>query len=168
VRTKSMNAYYTVSQYYGEDANLLVINPATVLREVLDNVDLSAQIVYILCLIIAVMNLFVISVITLLNLYDSRKEIELMRLIGIGMRKITFLYLIENGIAGFFAVICALAASIACLNALSGFVASRGIVLNGYLIYPFEWVILLFVFIVSVLPTCVCTLVMARKDSLGG
>ena len=46
------------------------------------------------------MNLFVVSVIALLNMYDSRREIALMRLIGIGMGRINRLYLIQNAIAG--------------------------------------------------------------------
>lgn len=168
VKTKSMNAYYAVTKAYGEDASLLVINPSTVLREVLENVDLSAQVVYILCAVILVMNLFVISVITLLNLYDAQKEIALMRLIGISMKKISLLYLLQNGIIGLTATLLALGASMGCLVAMRDFVAQRGIVLNAAAVYPLEWAIMGIVFIISVLPTCICTFVMSRKDSLGG
>ena len=43
--------------------SLLCINPSTVLREVLQQVDLSTQIGYILCAIILLMNIVVVSVI---------------------------------------------------------------------------------------------------------
>ncbi len=168
VRTKSFNAYYTISQYYGQDASLLVINPATVLREVLDNVDLSTQIVYLLCGIILVMNLFVVVVITLLNLYDARREIALMRLIGIGMRRITLLYSVQNALIGLLATVLALGASMVALNFMGGFVASMGIVLNWSRVYAMEWAILGVVFVISVLPTIVLAARMARKDGVIG
>ena len=105
---KSFNDYYKLMEVYGANASLLCINPSTVLREVLEQVDLSTQIVYILCAIILLMNIVVISVITLLNMYDAQKEIALMRLIGISMRKIGQLYLIQNGIIGLVSTILAL------------------------------------------------------------
>ena len=97
VKTKSFNHYNAVKTEYGADSKLLVINPSEVLREVLENVDMSSKIVYILCVIILIMNIFIISVITLLNMYDSKKEIALMRLIGIGMSRINLLYILQNG-----------------------------------------------------------------------
>ena len=111
VKSKSFNAYSQLSAEYGENSKLLVINPSEVLREVLENVDMSTTIVYILCIIILIMNIFIISVITLLNMYDSKKEIALMRLIGIGMNKINLVYIIQNGIIGLISTILAFAAS---------------------------------------------------------
>lgn len=166
VKTKSFNYYNQIVAQYGEDASLLVINPSTVLREVMENVDLSSKIVYILCIIILVMNIFIISVITLLNMYDSKKEIALMRLIGIGMRKINLLYIFQNAIIGLVSTVLALAASRVCLVLMGEFVASMGIVLNWSRVYPFEWVIMVIVFVISVLPTVICTLHMSRKDSI--
>ena len=46
------------------------------------------------------------------------------------------------------------------------FVASMGVVLDSARIYPTEWLILLTVFVISVLPTLICTLNMARKDGI--
>ena len=107
LKTKSFNYYNAVKQQYSESGNLLVINPAEVLREVLENVDMSSQIVYIMCVIILIMNIFIISVITLLNMYDSKGEISLMRLIGISMKKINLIYIIQNGIIGLASTILA-------------------------------------------------------------
>ena len=166
VKSKSFNDYYKLMEVYGANASLLCINPSTVLREVLEQVDLSTQIVYILCAIILLMNIVVISVITLLNMYDAQKEIALMRLIGISMRRIGLLYLIQNGIIGLIATLLALLLSHACLGLMSSFVASMGIVLNITAVYPMEWAIMALVFVLSVLPTMARILSMSRKDSL--
>ena len=166
VKSKSFNAYSQLSAEYAENSKLLVINPSEVLREVLENVDMSTQIVYILCIIILIMNIFIISVITLLNMYDSKKEIALMRLIGIGMNKINLVYIIQNGIIGLISTILAFICSRLCLMLMGGYVASMGIVLDTAKIYPVEIVIMAVVFVISVLPTVVCTLNMSKKDGI--
>ena len=166
VKTKSFNHYNAVKTEYGADASLLVINPSEVLREVLENVDMSSKIVYILCIIILIMNIFIISVITLLNMYDSKKEIALMRLIGIGMSKINMLYILQNGIIGLISTVLAFLTSRLCLVLMGEFVASMGIVLNSSKIYPLELAIMALIFTISVIPTVVCTLNMSRKDGL--
>lgn len=166
VKSKSFNAYSQLSAEYGENSKLLVINPSEVLREVLENVDMSTTIVYILCIIILIMNIFIISVITLLNMYDSKKEIALMRLIGIGMNKINLVYIIQNGIIGLISTVLAFAASRLCLVLMGGYVASMGIVLDTAKIYPVELMIMAVVFVISVLPTVICTVNMSKKDGI--
>ena len=166
VKTKSFNYYNQVKNEYSQIGSLLVINPAEVIREVMENVDMSAQIVYILCVIILIMNIFIISVITLLNMYDSRQEISLMRLIGVGMDKINLLYIIQNGIIGLVSTLLALAMSRLCLILMGEFVASMGIVLDWARVYPMELLIMAVVFVISVLPTVICTLSMSRKDGI--
>ena len=166
VKSKSFNAYSQLSAEYGENSKLLVINPSEVLREVLENVDMSTTIVYILCIIILIMNIFIISVITLLNMYDSKKEIALMRLIGIGMNKINLVYIIQNGIIGLISTILAFAASRLCLVLMGGYVSSMGIVLDVAKIYPVELMIMAVVFVISVLPTVICTVNMSKKDGI--
>jgi len=166
VKSKSFNHYNQLRNEYGEDSKLLVINPSEVLREVLENVDMSSKIVYILCIIILIMNIFIISVITLLNMYDSKKEIALMRLIGIGMGKINMLYILQNALIGLISTVLAFAASRLCLILMGEYVASMGIVLNSAKIYPFELVIMALIFVISVIPTIICTLNMSRKDGL--
>lgn len=166
VKSKSFNAYSQLSSQYAENSKLLVINPSEVLREVLDNVDMSTQIVYILCIIILIMNIFIISVITLLNMYDSKKEISLMRLIGIGMNKINLVYIIQNGIIGLISTLLAFVCSRLCLMLMGGYVASMGIVLDTAKIYPMELAIMAVVFVISVLPTVICTVNMSKKDGI--
>ena len=166
VRSKSIADYSALTAAYSDNSDYLVINPNTVLREVLENVDMSRKIVYILCLVILIMNVFVITLIALLSAYDSRGEIALMRLIGVSMGRINLLYLIQNAVAGAIALALALLAAHGCLLGIRSFVASMGIVLNAAKIYPVEWAILLLVFVISILPTSIMTLRMSRRDGV--
>lgn len=166
IKCKSPGYVAQLQAEYREDSELLVITPMEVMREVLSNIDTSVYIVYVLCVIILIMNLCIISVITLLNMYDSRGEISLMRLIGIGMNKINMLYIIQNGIIGFVSTLVAFGVSRLCLMAARSFVSSMGIVLNIAKVYPLELVIMAVVFVISILPTVICTLNMSKKDGI--
>ena len=150
----------------GDSFTLQAIEPMSTVRGVLKDTDSTKYIVYILCGIILAMNIMVISIITLLNMYNSAKEISLMRLIGIGMGKINLLYIIENSIIGFISTALAFGVSRLCLTFVQDYVKSMGVVLNMAKIYPFEWLILLGIFLISVIPTVICTVVMSKKDSI--
>ena len=166
VKSKGFSEYYRLLNYYSSDSRLLCINPATALREVLDSVDLSSRIVYLLCGVILLMNILVITVITLLNMINCRPEINLMRLIGISMKRIACLYMIQNGITGLAACALALVTAHLCISLMSGYVAGMGIVLNSWSFYPFEWAIAALVFIISVLPTLISILRMSSRDGM--
>ncbi|MBR5380731.1 MAG: ABC transporter permease [Clostridia bacterium] len=164
VRSKSVAAYQKLSARWSGDARLLVINPAAVLREVLSQVDNTTRIVYVLCGVIMVMNMLVISVITLLNLLDSRREIALMRMIGISMKRIRQVYLIQNGILGLMSVALSLLLCHLSLGFMNGITSSMGIVLSPWRVYGAELLIALAVFSFSVLPTLISIYAMSRKD----
>ena len=96
----------------------------------------------------------------------KEEEIALMRLIGIGMNKINLLYIIQNGLIGLISTALAFGTSRLCLVLMGEYVASMGIVLDSARVYPPEIVIMAVVFVISVLPTVVCTLHMSRKDGI--
>ena len=150
----------------GDSVTLQAIEPMAVIRNVLNDADDTKYIVFVLCAVILVMNIMIISIITLLNMYHSAKEISLMRLIGISMKKINLLYIIQNSIMGLFSVILAFGVSRLCMLLMNDYVESMGVVLNMGKTYPVEFVILLAVFLISVLPTIIWTFAMSRKDSI--
>ncbi len=166
VRSKDFSAVSALMNAYGDDAGYLAINPNTVLRDVLENVDMTRNIVYILCAVILVMNIFVISMIALLNAYDARREIMLMRLIGVSMGRINLLYLIQNALVNAAALILSLLAAHAGLAGIRSYVAGMGIALDAAKVYSLEWAILALVFIVSILPTSILTARMSRQDGI--
>ena len=152
---------------HDEDSHTLqAIEPMSVVRGVLDDADDTKYIVFVLCAVILVMNIMVISIITLLNMYHSAKEISLMRLIGISMKKINLLYIIQNGLMGLCSVILAFGVSRLCMLAMNDYVESMGVVLNMSKVYPMEFVILSAIFLISVIPTVIWTFSMSRKDGI--
>ena len=150
----------------GDNYTLQAIEPMSIVRDVLNDADDTKYIVFVLCAVILIMNIMIISIITLLNMYHSAKEISLMRLIGISMKKINLLYIIQNSIMGLVSVLLAFGVSRICMSLMNGYVESMGVVLNMFKVYPMEFVILLAVFIISVLPTIIWTFFMSRKDSI--
>lgn len=150
----------------GESYTLQAIEPMAVVRDVLDDADNTKYIVFVLCAVILVMNIMIISIITLLNTYHSAKEIALMRLIGISMKKINLLYIIQNSIIGFISTLLAFGLSRICLAAMGDYVADMGVVLNMAKVYPAELIILVAIFVISVLPTVIWTAVTACKDGI--
>ena len=151
----------------GDTFTLQAIEPMDTVRSVLDDANTTKYIVFVLCGIILVMNVIIIVIITLLNMYHSAKEIQLMRLIGISMKKINLLYMIQNAIIGLVSVLLALGISRICLILMRDYVATMGVVLNAGKIYPAEIMILVGVFIVNILPTVICTWSMSGKEGAG-
>jgi ABC-type lipoprotein release transport system permease subunit len=89
-----------------------------------------------------------------------------MRLIGISMKRINLLYIIQNSIIGLISTLLAFALSRLCLLAMGDYVAAMGVVLNMSRVYPMELVILVGIFVISVLPTLIWTSATARKDGI--
>ena len=150
----------------GDSCTLQAIEPMHTVRGVLEDADNTKYIVFALCAIILLMNIMVISIITLLNMYHSAKEIALMRLIGIRMGKINLLYIIQNAIIGLVSTVLAFGFSRLCLALAGDYVSTMGVVLNVGKVYAPEIVVLAAVFFISVLPTMICTAVMARRDGV--
>lgn len=176
VRAKNLSYAMTlVNDYDGkivlygdnESRTLTAIEPMDAVRSVLEDADNTRYIVYVLCAIILVMNIMVISVITILNMMNSAKEISLMRLIGIGTNKINLLYILENSLIGAISVVLAFLLSRLCLLGMDRYVSSMGVVLDVWKVYPTEWLILVLVFVISIVPTVICTASLGRKDGLG-
>lgn len=175
VNTKNPgNAMQLVEEYDGkiltdEDGDsytLQAIEPMAVVRDVLKDADDTKYIVFVLCAVILIMNIMIISIITLLNMYQSAKEISLMRLIGISMKRINLLYIIQNSFMGICSVLLAFGVSRLCMLLMNDYVQSMGVALNMAKVYPAEFLILLVVFAISVLPTVIWTFVMSRKDGI--
>ena len=173
VKTKTPNgALELVAEYSktivqdGITYSLQAIEPMEQVREVLNDADNTKYIVFVLSGIILIMNVLVISIITILNMYHSAKEISLMRLIGVSMKKINLLYLIQNGAIGLLSTLIAFGVSRLGLLFMGDYVASMGAVLNVGKVYPLEIAILAGIFLISIIPTIICTFVMSRRDSL--
>mgnify|MGYP006346909857 CR=1 FL=1 len=60
-----------VSAEVNKIAGVQAINPTTVIRDVMENIDLSKQIVYILCFVIGIMAFMIIYIIAI-NMFNYK------------------------------------------------------------------------------------------------
>lgn len=146
--------------------SLQAVEPMAVVRNILNENSQTEYIVYALCAVILAMNLVVISIITILNMYNSSKEIKLMRLIGISMNKINLVYLIENSLLGVISCLLAFGISRIGLIVMTDYCLSMGASLDVNKFYIIELVILIVVFAISVIPTVIWTRIISKKDGL--
>lgn len=96
VKTKSPAFQATLSSELNKASGIQAVNPTSVVRDIMENIDLSKQIVYILCAVIGVMAFMIVYIISLLNMNDAKKDIKLMRLLGISKGKINGILVIQN------------------------------------------------------------------------
>lgn len=134
---------------------VLAANPSTVLRDLLNNVDLVKNIVYILCSVIGVMSFVIIYMITLMMMQDVRKDVTLMRLLGLQRKNIASIIFIQNVIVSVVGALIAFILTRLSLLLVNNITASVGIVMNYSKIYGEEYFIMVAVVIISLIPTFV-------------
>lgn len=151
----------------GDNVALQAIEPMETVRSLLDDMDTTKYVMRILCIVILLMNILVIIIITLLNMYHAKSEIQLMRLIGISLKKINLMYGIQNIMTGLISITGAYIGSHLGLSLISGYVRKMGVTVDIWKTYGIELGILLLVFIISVVPTFICISVMSKKKAVG-
>ena len=136
-----------------QKGGVMAVNPSTVLRELLNNIDLVKNIVYILCAVIGVMSFVIIYMITLMMMQDVKKDVLLMRLLGMQRKNISGIILIQNVIVSIIGVIIAFILTRVALLLVNNITASVGIVMNYAKIYNEEYLIMISVIIISLIPS---------------
>ena len=141
IKCTSLSAQMSLADEYNKTAGMQAVNPSAVMRELMNNVDTTKNIVYILCAIILIMNLFIISVITMLNMYDVKKDIELLRLIGVSKGRIEAVVYIQTLIILCVSLLAGLGLSRLFMTMIGTFTQSMGIVLDTGKFYGLEFAI---------------------------
>jgi len=155
-----------VSSDLNKIVGIQAINPTTVIRDVMNNIDLSKQIVYILCFVIGIMAFLIIYIIALLNMHDAKKDIKLMRLLGISKGKINGILIIQNLIITLVSVIISVFICRGLLLAVNGFTSSMGIVINYLKFYNEEILIILAIIVLSLIPSFVANIKSFKQDPI--
>ena len=153
LRCKSLSDQMLLTQEITKDTNLQAVSPTVVLREVLNNVDMTKKIVAILCGVIMLFGMIILYVLACLNLYDAKRDMNLMQLIGISAVKIKLLYLIQNVIIGVIAGILGVVGKVGIMLGVAGICESKGILLDIFKIYPLEFLIIGIFLIITIMPT---------------
>ena len=164
VKTNNPSSALNLISELNQKGGVLAVNPSTVLRDLLNNIDLVKNIVYILCAVIGVMSFVIIYMITLMMMQDVKKDVLLMRLLGLQRKNISGIIFIQNIIVSVIGVSVAFIFTRLALLLTNNITASVGIVMNYSRIYSEEYLIMIAVIIISLIPTFVSLLKMFERS----
>lgn len=166
LKTKNPGFQSSLSSELNKISGVQAINPTTVVREIMENIDLSKQIIYVLCFVIGIMAFLIIYIIALLNMYDAKKDIKLMRLLGISKNKINGILIIQNLIVTLVSIILSLILCRGLLLGVNKFTSSMGIVINYLKFYNEEIVMIIGIIIASLIPSFIANVKSFTKDPI--
>ena len=166
VKSKNLTMQSMLTNELNKIAGIQAVNPTTVIRNVMENIDLSKQIVYILCFVIGIMVFMIIYIISLLNMHDSKKDIKLMRLLGISKGKINGILVIQNLTITLLSIVFSVLLCRVLLFAVNGFTSSMGIVINHMKVYNAEYLIILAIVILSLIPSFIANIKSFKEDPI--
>lgn len=164
IKTRNPSAALTLIDDVNKLPGVLAVNPSTVLRSLIESIDTTTVIVYVLCAIIAVMSFIIIYMINLMIMQDLRKDIVLMRLLGLKRKIITEIVLIQNALTSLLAMILSFAFTRIALVFANNVTVKMGVVMNYRKVYSGEYVILVAVFVISMIPTIFGLFKVFRKE----
>ena len=164
IKTRNPSAALTLIDDVNKLPGVLAVNPSTVLRSLIESIDTTTVIVYVLCAIIAVMSFIIIYMINLMIMQDLRKDIVLMRLLGLKRKIITEIVLIQNALTSLLAMILSFAFTRIALVFANNVTVKMGVVMNYRKVYSGEYVILVAVFVISMIPTMFGLFKVFRKE----
>ena len=164
IKTRNPSAALTLIDDVNKLPGVLAVNPSTVLRSLMESIDTTTVIVYVLCAIIAVMSFIIIYMINLMIMQDLRKDIVLMRLLGLKRKIITEIVLIQNALTSLIAMVLSFVFTRVALVFANDVTVKMGVVMNYRKVYSGEYVILIAVFIISMIPTIFGLLKVFRKE----
>ena len=164
IKTRNPSAALTLIDDVNKLPGVLAVNPSTVLRCLIESIDTTTVIVYVLCAIIAVMSFIIIYMINLMIMQDLRKDIVLMRLLGLKRKIITEIVLIQNALTSLIAMILSFAFTRIALVFANNVTVKMGVVMNYRKVYCGEYVILVAVSVISMIPTIFGLFKVFRKE----
>lgn len=164
IKTRNPSAALTLIDDVNKLPGVLAVNPSTVLRSLIESIDTTTVIVYVLCAIIAVMSFIIIYMINLMIMQDLRKDIVLMRLLGLKRKIITEIVIIQNALTSLIAMILSFAFTRIALVFANNVTVKMGVVMNYRKVYSGEYVILVAVFVISMIPTIFGLFKVFRKE----
>lgn len=164
IKTKSLKNQSEVVSEYSKIHGVQAITPTIVLRKSMESIDMSKQIVYALTTIIFCMSVILLFVISLLTAQDLRKDIKLMRYLGISQTKISSIFILQSTIISIFSLCLAFVLSHLSLNYINNISTGYGIVINPIKFYSSEYIVLGIMFFVTLLPTIIYIVRFFKKD----
>lgn len=164
VKTDSPGSALRITSDLNDKGGVLAANPSKVLGDLLSNIDIATKIVYILCVVIGIMAFIIIYMITLMMMQDLKKDVTLMRLLGLKRKTIFGIIFIQNIIVILLGVVLAFILTRVSLFLVNNITATMGIVMNYTKVYAQEYLIMIAIVLVSLVPTILGLSKMFRRN----
>ena len=164
VKTSNPSVALNLISELNKKGGVITVNPSTVLRDLLSNIDLVKNIVYVLCAVIGIMSFVIIYMINLMMMQDVKKDVLLMRLLGLQRKNITGIILVQNILVSIVGVCIAFVFTRLSLMLVNNITAAVGIVMNYSKVYMGEYLIMGIVVIVSLIPTLISLVKMFERS----
>lgn len=164
VKTNNPSEALNLMSELNKRGGVLAVNPSTVLRDLIENIDFVKNIVYVLCAVIAVMSFVIIYMINLMMMQDVKKDVLLMRLLGLQRKNISGIILIQNIIVSIIGVCISFFFTRISLLLVNNITATMGIVMNYTKIYSMEYFIMFAVVGISLIPTFISLFKMFERS----
>ena len=167
LRTEGLAAHTELKSEFDEIAGVQAVNPTTVLRDLIDNLNLGRDVLFILAGIIVFMAAVVIYVTTASFVEDSKKDILIMRLLGIKRKTIFSLFVVQTVIISVVSIAISFIISYIGLHLINTFTADRmGILIDPSKHYPGEFLLVLGVFAIIVISAIISIIPVYKHDPL--
>lgn len=167
VRTDSLASHARLISEYDGVLGVQAVNPASVLRELLGNLSLGRDILYVLAVIIMFLTSIIIYVTTTSFAEDSRKDIMVLRLVGIRRKTIFHLFILQMVVIAVISLAASFMISCAALWSINRLTAHNfGIVIDSAKHYPGEPLILLAVFLIIFISAVMSIIPIYKNDPL--
>lgn len=148
-----------------DNLEVQAINTTKVLRNLINNIDMSKQVALLLCIIIIILAIILTCVMSFLMLTNSKKDIKLLAFLGMKKKKIYAYTIYQVGILIFISVLTSLLINRWVLTIVSSISSSMGIVLDLNKVYKGEFYIT-FVYIALILvSTLIYTYIRTNKEN---
>ncbi len=163
IKTGNLSKLSTLEIEYSNNEAIQVINTTGVLRKLMENVDLSKQVAYLLCTIILILSAILIVVMSFLMMLSLNKDVEILKFLGMKENK-TGVFIIGQGailsLTGIIIGICVSRGFLVVANKVS---VNLGIVLDMSKFYKEEILVLALVLIITTVPSIIYTILKLRK-----
>lgn len=157
IKCNSMQNQISLASEYNKMVGLQAINPSVVMRGILGNINTATKIALVLCVVIMLMGLIVIINIAMLNMYDMKVDLKLLRLIGISQAKVEGIVYLQTLVVTIISIICSLILSHIMIPLANYILPATGILLSSNFLTFSDLFTSVVVLICNMLPIIVLT-----------
>lgn len=163
IKTGSLSKLSALENEYNNSSSLQAINTTSGLRKLMENIDLSKQVAYLLSAIILILSAILIIVMSFLMMLGLNKDVETLKFLGMKKSK-TGIFIIGQGtilsLVGIIIGICLSRGFLIIANKVS---TNLGIVLDVSKFYKEEVIILALALVITIVPSIIYTILKLRK-----